>query len=67
MGYRLASIVAGGPAPLIAAALLASFGSSVPIPLCVAAMAAVTIVAVAAPRENGGSDLREVAVSERRG
>ncbi|MCK9869610.1 MFS transporter [Nocardiopsis dassonvillei] len=67
VGYQLASIVAGGLAPLIATALLASFGSSVPISLYVAAMAAVTLVAVAASRETRGSDLREVAVSERRG
>ncbi|WP_152692007.1 MFS transporter [Nocardiopsis sp. RV163] len=66
VGYQLASIVAGGLAPLIATALLASFGSSVPISLYVAAMAAVTLVAVAASRETRGSDLREVAVSERR-
>ncbi len=31
LGYQLASIVAGGPAPLIATALLAAFGSGYPI------------------------------------
>lgn len=67
VGYQLASIVAGGLAPLIATALLASFGSSVPISLYVAAMAAVTLVAVAASRETRGRDLRDVAVSERSG
>ncbi|MFE1468712.1 MFS transporter [Nocardiopsis dassonvillei] len=67
VGYQLASIVAGGLAPLVATALLASFGSSVPVSLYVAAMAAVTLVAVAAARETRGRDLREVAVSERSG
>jgi metabolite-proton symporter len=67
VGYQLASIVAGGLAPLVATALLASFGSSVPISLYVAAMAAVTLVAVAAARETRGRDLRDVAVSERSG
>jgi metabolite-proton symporter len=66
VGYQLASIVAGGLAPLIATALLASFGGSVPISLYVAAMAVVTLVAVAASRETRGRDLREPAVSERR-
>ncbi|WP_435113208.1 MFS transporter [Nocardiopsis synnemataformans] len=67
VGYQLASIVAGGLAPLIATALLASFGSSVPISLYVAAMAVITLVAVAVSRETRGLDLREVAVSERSG
>ncbi len=67
VGYQLASIVAGGLAPLIATALLASFGSSVPISLYVAAMAVITLVAVAVSRETRGRDLREVAVSERSG
>lgn len=31
LGYQFASVIAGGPAPLIAAALLAGTGSSVPI------------------------------------
>lgn len=31
IGYQLASVIAGGPAPLIAAALLAATGSSAPI------------------------------------
>ncbi|WP_017571529.1 MFS transporter [Nocardiopsis halotolerans] len=67
VGYQLASIVAGGLAPLIATALLASFGGSVPISLYVAAMGAITLVAVAVSRETRGRDLREVSVSERSG
>ncbi|WP_159941960.1 MULTISPECIES: MFS transporter [unclassified Nocardiopsis] len=64
VGYQLASIVAGGLAPLIATALLASFGTSTPISLYVAAMGAVTLVAVAASRETRGRDLRRVAAPE---
>ncbi|NYH50517.1 metabolite-proton symporter [Nocardiopsis arvandica] len=61
VGYQLASIVAGGVAPLVATALLASFGTSTPIALYVAAMCAITLVAVAFARETRGSDLRRVA------
>ncbi|MFD6953701.1 MULTISPECIES: MFS transporter [unclassified Nocardiopsis] len=65
VGYQLASIVAGGVAPLIATALLASFGTSTPIALYVAVMCVLTLVAVALSRETRGSDLSRVSVSER--
>ncbi|WP_285731172.1 MFS transporter [Nocardiopsis sp. ATB16-24] len=64
MGYQLASIVAGGLAPLIATALLASFGTGTPIALYVAAMSALTLVAVAFARETKGVDLSRVSVRE---
>ncbi|MDT0329487.1 MFS transporter [Nocardiopsis lambiniae] len=57
VGYQLASIVAGGLAPLIATALLAAFGTSLPISVYVAAMGAITLVAVTVSRETRGSDL----------
>lgn len=62
VGYQLASILAGGLAPLIATALLASFGSSVPIALYVTAMSVITLVAVAFSRETRGLDLSRMAV-----
>lgn len=54
LGYQLASVIAGGPAPLIAAALLASYGNSTSISLyiilcCVIAMAALILL----PRAKG--------------
>ncbi|MDJ0456881.1 MFS transporter [Pseudarthrobacter phenanthrenivorans] len=54
LGYQLASVVAGGPAPLIAAALLASYGNSTSISLyiilcCVIAMLALIFL----PRAKG--------------
>ncbi|MFI6578287.1 MFS transporter [Nocardiopsis sp. NPDC050513] len=61
VGYQLASIVAGGLAPLIATALLAAFGSSLPVALYLTAMCAVTLVAVAVSRETRGRDLGEAA------
>ncbi|PSK86914.1 metabolite-proton symporter [Murinocardiopsis flavida] len=57
IGYQLASIVAGGLAPLIATWLLAGFGSSVPIAVYVTAAGALTVVAVWASRETRGRDL----------
>ncbi|MFC3995970.1 MFS transporter [Nocardiopsis sediminis] len=60
IGYQLASIAAGGVAPLIATALLASFGSSLPIALYVAAAGVLTLAAVLASRETNGTDLAAV-------
>jgi MFS family permease len=45
IGYQLASITAGGPAPLIAAALLAWTGSGYAIAVYIAAAAVVSIIA----------------------
>jgi metabolite-proton symporter len=46
IGYQLASVVAGGPAPLIATALLAGLHSSVPIAIYVIGCAVVSMVAL---------------------
>ena len=46
IGYQLASIIAGGPAPLVAAALLAAYASSVPIALFILGCAVVSFVAL---------------------
>jgi metabolite-proton symporter len=45
MGYQLASVVAGGPAPLVAAALFHTFDSSLPVALYIMAGGVVTLVA----------------------
>jgi MFS family permease len=45
LGYQLASVVAGGPAPLLAAWLLHTFDSSLPIALYVILGAVVTVIA----------------------
>jgi len=42
MGYQLASVVAGGPAPLIAAALLTHYGSSTAISVYIIVCAAIS-------------------------
>jgi MFS family permease len=45
LGYQLASIIAGGPAPLIATYLLHHFGSSTPIAIYIAVCCVLTLVA----------------------
>ena len=61
IGYQLASVVAGGPAPLLAAWLLHTFDSSLPIALYIIAGAVVTIVATALlPETNRAAVAREL-------
>jgi MFS family permease len=45
LGYQLASVIAGGPAPLIATALLAAFGSGYVIAVYILVCAIVSIIA----------------------
>ena len=47
IGYQLASIITGGPAPLIAAALYASFGSLWPIAIFISLCALISMIATA--------------------
>ena len=47
IGYQLASVIAGGPAPLIATALLAATGSGYVIAVYILFCAVVSIVATA--------------------
>src|SRR5438874_2251537 len=53
LGYHLASITAGGPAPIIAAYLFATFGSSVPIVIYMVICALISLVSAAALRDRG--------------
>ncbi|WP_199430274.1 MFS transporter [Qaidamihabitans albus] len=59
IGYQLASIVAGGLAPLIATALLSGTGGSLMISVYVAATCVVTIVAVYLAKETRGMSLAD--------
>ncbi|WP_214402475.1 MFS transporter [Pseudonocardia lacus] len=59
IGYQLASIVAGGLAPLIAVALLQQFGTGYAIAVYVAACSVISIVAVAAYAETRHRDLTD--------
>jgi MFS family permease len=59
VGYQLASIIAGGPAPLIAAALLAATGSGYVIALYIAACAVVSIIATVMMPDLTGRDISQ--------
>jgi len=65
LGYQVTSIFAGSLAPIIATALLARFGSSVPVAIYVAIACAITLIAVFAARETRGLDLRAVDQEDR--
>ena len=57
IGYQLASIVAGGPAPLIAVALLATYKSYVPIALYMVGCSVVSLVATLLIPDRSKTDL----------
>jgi MFS family permease len=57
IGYQLASIIAGGPAPIIATWLLATFHSSVPIALYILALAIIGIISTAMLTDYTGKDI----------
>ena len=60
LGYQVTSIVAGSLAPIIATALLAQYGSYIPVAVYLAIAAAITLVAVIAMRETNGSSLHDL-------
>jgi MFS family permease len=65
MGYQLASVVAGGPAPLLAAWLLHTFDSSLPIAIYIMLGAVVTLIATALlPEPNRAEVQREFEQAE---
>jgi MFS family permease len=57
IGYQLASIIAGGPAPLIAAALLATYKSGTPIAVYVAICAVIGFLAALFMTEYSRKDI----------
>nr|WP_152648914.1 MFS transporter [Streptacidiphilus anmyonensis] len=59
IGAQFASVAAGAPAPLIAVALLKSYGTSTPISLYVSLAAVVTVVALLFARETRGGRLED--------
>jgi MFS family permease len=59
LGYQLASIIAGGPSPFIATALLAAYSSSLPIAVYILGCAVVGIVATALLTDYTNKDISE--------
>jgi MFS family permease len=57
LGYQLASVIAGGPAPLIATALFAAYHSGYAIAIYIAACAVVSAVATAFMPDYTGQDI----------
>jgi metabolite-proton symporter len=57
LGYQLASLIAGGPAPLIATALFAAFHTGHAISIYIAACAAVSLVSAAFMPDYTGKDI----------
>jgi MFS family permease len=65
LGYQVTSIFAGSLAPSIAAALLKTYDSSVPIALYLTGAAVITLVAVYFTRETKGIDLAAIDRADR--
>jgi MFS family permease len=57
LGYQFASVIAGGPAPLIATALFATYQSGFAISIYIAACAVVSLVATAFMPDYTGKDI----------
>jgi hypothetical protein len=57
LGYQLASIIAGGPAPLIATWLYGTFHSALSISVYIAICAVITLVATAMLTDYTGKDI----------
>jgi metabolite-proton symporter len=65
MGYQLASVFAGGPAPLVATFLLKQYGSGYAIAWAILGTAVVSLVAVAVLTDRSLSDINDDSVYER--
>jgi MFS family permease len=64
LGYQLASIIAGGPAPLIATWLFATYHSGYAISVYIAILAVISFIAAAMMPDYTGKDISDDAYSE---
>jgi hypothetical protein len=60
LGYQLASVIAGGPAPLIATWLFGQYHSGYAVAVYILACSVVTLVATAMMRDFTGKDLESM-------
>ena len=66
LGYQLASVIAGGPAPLIATWLYGTYHSATAIAIYIAICAVITLVATAMMTDYTGKDINAAGVYEQR-
>jgi MFS family permease len=57
LGYQLASVIAGGPAPLIATALFAAYHTGYAVAIYIAACAVISLVSAAMMPDYTGQDI----------
>ena len=57
LGYQLSSLIAGGPAPLIASSLLSRYRSATPIAIFIFICAIVSLIATAMLKDNTNKDI----------
>ncbi|MGY4480765.1 MFS transporter [Bradyrhizobium sp. USDA 3364] len=66
LGYQLASVIAGGPAPLIAAWLFGTYHSATAIAIYIAFCAVITLVATALMTDYTGKDINAADAHQQR-
>jgi metabolite-proton symporter len=66
LGYQLASVIAGGPAPLVATWLLANTGSEYSIAFAILGCSVVTLIAVSLMDDHSTSDIDDDTSYDRR-
>jgi len=57
LGYQLSSLIAGGPAPLIASSLVSRYRSATPIAVFILACAIVSLIATSMLKDNTNKDI----------
>jgi MFS family permease len=57
LGYQLSSVIAGGPAPLVAAALISQYHSATPIAVAIFGCAVVSLLATAMLKDHTNKDI----------
>jgi MFS family permease len=59
LGYQLSSLIAGGPAPLIASSLMSRYRSATPIAVFIFGCAIITLLATAMLKDNTNKDISD--------
>ena len=59
LGYQLSSLIAGGPAPLVASWLLSRYRSAMPIAVFILACAIVSLLATAMLKDHTNQDISD--------